>query len=177
MTGSTGYTKIELGILHERFCQYRSSKTAAEREALFDAVLVMAKSGLTWLAAGALTGFSRHLLLAELERVAREQFDESIRWQACERTDAKPLVTGLLDHTTTTLRWSLGNAEKCAVWLSGHKGIVYKYLFLVTCQGTPIWVSNCQAGRRTDIHHLQSNGLITEHSSNDFFWLTAVTRE
>ena len=76
-------------------------------------------------------------------------------WEKCERSHRFDRYTFITDHTNVSVRWKPTNQEEEAGYefTSGHKGVSYKYQVSTTLQSTPISVSPCQTGRRTDIFH------------------------
>lgn len=113
---------------------------------------------------------SRYRILSFLRRkLSLHTFDENIRWRKTERAFRNPHITGIIDHTTTKLRYTLANAAMVAKNFNLHKGMCYKYLVCCTVQGTPISVSVCQPGRRHDYHLFSSP--LTTHYARD--WLIA----
>lgn len=156
------FSKEEKMFLMNKFCTTPNEVTE------FAACIRMAKLNLPWNDdAGTV---SRYRILSFMKRVLQvHTFDETIRWRRCERALRNPTITAIIDHTTTKLRWTLGNAAMVAKHFNLHKGMVYKYLVCCTCQGTPISCSTCQPGRRHDYYLFTSP--LSVHYTRD--WVIA----
>jgi hypothetical protein len=111
--------------------------------------LRIAKSG-AWLGSGA----SRYRILRFLRKVVEpHQFDDLVRFRREERS-AGISATGIVDITTTRLRWKPARSHETDAagfhYTSGHKGVVVKYQVCTTLQGTIVSVFGPYQGRRHD---------------------------
>jgi hypothetical protein len=142
-----GFNAAELDLLRSTFIVEPGS---ADDEAFIEC-LRMALSGGAWCTAEV----SRYRMLEFLRNhVEPFAFDELIRFTQCERDPIVPLVTGIVDITTTEVRYKQ-NSDRGLPLFSVHKGVTYKYQATVTPMYTPISVSRALQGRRHDVFLLQ----------------------
>lgn len=158
-----GWTVAEYASLVRIFCS-----DSSEYE-VFDAILKMAKSNLSWGDTEFYTGVSkRRILRFLLQKITSREvdFDESVRWLPTERALKNPGVTFLIDHTNVKLKWKQSNGPKARLYFNLKKGMSYKYFVACTVQQTPISTSTAQPGRRHDFFHFVSP--LRRHFINDF---------
>lgn len=153
----TGYTEPEKALI--------ARKTGVAQDVL-TALLHMSHAGDTWEAVAKICKVSKYRILSSLEASYTIPFDEEIRWLKTERDCEVPWITGFMDHTTTIIQLKSPEAQK--VYYSAHKGMTYKYLVACTAQGTPLFCSPAQPGRRHDMFLFRVP--LVSHRANDFFF-------
>ena len=133
------------------------------------ALLHFAKVSETWNEFVGRTGYTKYRAMKWLTKfLDSHNFDEGIRWEKFERSHLFDRYTFILDHTNVAVRWKPTNQveEPGYAYTSGFKGVSYKYQVCTTLQSTPISLSPCQPGRRTDIFNFVPP--FQNHVVNDF---------